>query len=105
MVWYKFVLDTGVPAHIPEAIASFQNPTAVVEGYERVTFWMTQDVQEIVKHTFKHEPPFNEIDLPTIEDSKIMKDAPAYIGLAIMLATFITTKVLIPLSTNVVIPT
>ena len=105
VVWYKFVLDTGVPAHIPEAIASFQNPTAVVEGYERVTFWMTQDVQEIVKHTFKHEPPFNEIDLPTIEDSKIMKDAPAYIGLAIMLATFITTKVLIPLSTNVVIPT
>ena len=106
VVWYKFVINNGHPPHIPESIDCFKNPTAVVEGYKRVTFWMTQDVHEIVKQTFKYEPSFNEIDLPNcIGRAKILGDAPAYIGTAIMLATFITTKVLIPLSTNVEIPT
>lgn len=101
VVWYKYVIHNGHPPHIPESIDCFKNPTAVVEGYKRVTFWMTQDIHEIVKHTFKYEPSFNDVDLP--ETHILDRDIPASIGTAIMLATFITTNVLIPftLSTNV----
>lgn len=101
VVWYK----TSYIPYIPESSDCFQNPTAVVEGYKRLTFWMTQDVHEIVKHTFTHEAPFNEIDLEHrgTEKNKIVGDPAAYIGTAIMIATFITTNVLIPLITKEVV--
>lgn len=103
-MWYK----TSYIPYIPDSSDYFQNPTVVVEGYIRFTFWMRQDVHKIVKHTFTHEAPFNEIDLEHREIEKSVKlvgDPAAYIGTSIILATFITTNVLIPLITaNVVIP-
>jgi hypothetical protein len=83
----------------PEPHAWFTNPTAVVEGYKKVTFWMTKDLHEIVKHSFRHEPPFNEIIKLNQYwgcwgDVMVEKDRLTYIGLAVMIATFLTTGIL-----------
>ena len=72
------------------------NPTAVVEGYKKVTFWITDDLNAIVLNAFLREPPFREI-IPLNQywgPSMIEKDRVTYIGLAIMIATFITTGIL-----------
>ena len=99
VVWYKFqLINTVVPPFIPESVESFKNPTAVVEGYEKVTYWTTKDIQPLVKHTFTHEKPF--VDIINLNQfwghGWLHKDQVTCIGTAIMVATFISTNVLIP---------
>lgn len=98
VVWYKFQFINTVPPFIPESVESFQNPTAVVEGYEKVTYWTTKDIQPIVKHTFTHEKPF--VDIMNLNQfwghGRLYKDQVTCIGTAIMVATFLSTNVLIP---------
>lgn len=99
VVWYKHVDYFQHPWLISEPASCFRNPTAVVAGYKKVTFWMTQDYYEIVKHTYLNEKPFNDIiKLSQFwgvwGSSMIEKDRVTYIGLAIMIATFITTGIL-----------
>jgi len=96
VVWYKFVNHFPEPFLIPEPHGRFLNPTAVVEGYKKVTFWITDDLNAIVLNAFLREPPFREI-IPLNQywgPSMIEKDRVTYIGLAIMIATFITTGIL-----------
>ena len=99
VVWYKCVNHFQQDIRIPEPHALFKNPTAVVDGYKRVTFWITEDLHKIVEHSFKNEPPFNEIIRINqywgcSGDGILEKDRLTYIGLAIMIATFLTTGIL-----------
>lgn len=97
VVWYKCLNHFQHDILIPEPHARFKNPTAVVDGYERVTYWMNSEVYSIVDQAFKHEQPFNDI-IPINKfwslDGIYHKDQFRYIGLAVMIATFITTGIL-----------
>jgi hypothetical protein len=61
VVWYKCLNHIQADIVIPEPHARFKNPTAVVDGYEKVTYWMNSEVDSIVDQAFKHEQPFNDI--------------------------------------------
>jgi hypothetical protein len=57
---------------------------------------MTKDLHDIVKHSFCHEPPFHNIINLNQYWGNVMieKDRLTYIGLAVMIATFLTTGIL-----------
>lgn len=102
VVWYKCVNHFNPTFLIPEPHQWFKHPATQVEGYKRVTFWMSGDpehLHEIVKKALLYEQPFNDIiklnqcwgwDGDEMED----KDRVTYIGLAIMISTFLTTGIL-----------
>lgn len=99
VVWYKCVKYFNPPFIIPEPPSTFQNPTAVVAGYKKVTFWLTEDPYKIVKRAYLYEPPFKDIIKITqfwgwSGEGMIDRDRLTYTGLAIMISTFITTGIL-----------
>lgn len=111
VVWSHF---TEHP-HIPPDSYIFNDPTAVVEGYRRITYWMTKDIDQLVLRAFKQELPFSEILYKNdylvslmsqykIEGGRFMLKSEmelavdlsrmVNIGTAIMIASFISTNIL-----------
>ena len=110
VVWYKY-RDSNKTHPMPsEPYDWFKNPTAVVEGYKRVTFWIQKDLEIYMKHAYTFEPPFNElVNLPIFWEcwergSQSDKQLMEGVCTAIMIATFMTTNIIIPLATNVFLP-
>ena len=104
VVWHKFM--PGDLSHAPDgflnhSIQPFLEPTSVVEGYKRVSYLFTKDIIQTVITSYKHEHPFNDVlsvDQFNMNDG-IVKGRVACIGTGIMMAIFLATKVLVPLST------
>lgn len=102
VVWYKYLNHWRPTFIIPEPHAWFKNPTTVVEGYKRVTFWLSEDpnqLHKIVRNTYLYNQPFTDIiNLHQFWGwegmEMVEKDRVTYIGLAIMIATFLTTGIL-----------
>lgn len=74
VVWYKFVPGTNLPYPVPEEILQppvysiFKNPSAFVEGYKRVTYFMRKDSFMNILKPANYEVPPMEYLLPPIED-------------------------------------
>jgi hypothetical protein len=92
VVWYKY------QPHPPQAYSyhAFQNPTAVVEGFRKVSYWMNNDIEAVIKNAFTHERPFNEIiNLPQYWGTSVIeKDQITCIGTAIIIATLMSLNLL-----------
>lgn len=100
VVWYKYQPHPHPPHEY--SYQAFQNPTAVVEGFRKVSYWMNKDIDAVIKTAFTHERPFNEIiNLPQYwgvwGTSIIEKDQITCIGTAIIIATLISQNILIPI--------
>lgn len=113
VVWHK-CLNHGeqFPLIIPEAYAYFNNPTSVVEGYKRVSFWLTKDPSVILNELDLNEHPFKDImelnksegdsmkDLMELQlnksegNSMMEEDQVSYQRLAILIAFLITEWIL-----------
>jgi hypothetical protein len=105
VVWYKFTPQD--PLTLPlvdtklQSFDCFKHPSSVVEGYKRITYWMTEDVVQTVYNNYRpYCEPFcrivdvNQYDMGEIAQSERM----ACIGTAIMIASFITANVIIPVT-------
>lgn len=106
-VWYKYLpgeLYQPPEGLIPNSYEQFKDPSSVVEGYKRVTYLITKDVIQTVITTFQQQPPFNDI-LNTEEfdmNSSFNRERFACVGTAVMIAVFLTTKVIIPVTAQII---
>lgn len=105
VVWYKFVPGTNLPYPVPEEILhppayeTFKYPSAFVEGYKRVTYFIRNDSFMKIIIPANYEVPPMEYLLPPIEDiarnKRELGSHYASITTAITIATFIATNMLV----------
>ena len=103
-VWYRFIpgeINQPPEDLLPPRIHPFKNPIAVVEGYKKVSYLMTKDIVQTVISTFMHQSPFNEIlsvELANLNYDTNYRDRFTSVGIAILIASFLATKVMIPVT-------
>jgi len=86
---------------LPPRIHPFKNPITVVEGYKKVSYLMTKGIVQTVISTFMHQSPFNEIlsvELANLNYDTNYRDRFTSVGIAILIASFLATKVMIPVT-------
>lgn len=111
-VWYKYLPGElplppeGLIPHEyqppeglrPHSYGPFKDPTSVVEGYKKVSYMITKDIIQTVITTYQQQTPFKDIINTEVFDlnSPFTRERFASVGTAVMIAAFLTTKVLIP---------
>jgi len=107
VVWYKYIpgdLINPPDGFLNDSIEPFKDPTSVVEGYKRVSYLVTKNIIQTVITTYMTEHPFKDIltvDVFNLNDPTI-RGRVACVGTGIMMAIFLTTKVLVPVATGVI---